>query len=180
MTAFVALLRGINVGKHRRVAMADVRAAAIDAGYDDVTSYLQSGNLIFESRGHTSAAVGAALEKVFEKSLQLDIDVIVRSASELAKVVAKNPLFDAKLDPKLLHVAFLKQKPTAAAARTVQDVAFGRDEFVLQGTELYFRYPTGSGQSKMSAAFFEKKLGTPATARNWRVVTALAELAADR
>jgi uncharacterized protein (DUF1697 family) len=180
MTTFVALLRGINVGKHRRVAMADVRSATIEAGYEDVTSYLQSGNLILESRGHTSAAVGSALERKFRSALQLDIDVIVRSAAELAKVVAKNPLFDAKLDPKFLHVAFLKQKPSAAAARTLKDVAFGRDKFVLQGAELYFRYPDGSGQSKMAAAFFEKKLGTPATARNWRVVTTLTELAAGR
>ena len=113
MTTFVALLRGINVGKHRRVAMADVRGATIDAGYDDVTSYLQSGNLILESRGHTSTAVGSALEKVFEKSLQLDIDVIVRSAAELAKVVAKNPLFDAKLDPEVLA----RRVPEAEADR---------------------------------------------------------------
>jgi uncharacterized protein (DUF1697 family) len=180
MTTFVALLRGINVGRHRRVAMADVRAAAVAAGYDDVTSYLQSGNLIFESRGHTTTAVGSALEQILENALQLDIDVIVRSAAELAKIVANNPLFDPKLDPKFLHVAFLKQKPSATAARGVKDAAFGRDEFVLRGAELYFRYPDGSGQSKMSAAFFEKKLGTPATARNWRVVCALAELAADR
>src|SRR4051812_43577890 len=180
MTAFVALLRGINVGKHRRVAMADVRAATIEAGYEDVTSYLQSGNLIFESRGHASAAVGSALEHAFRTTLQLDIDVIVRSASQLARIVAKNPLFDAKLDPKFMHVAFLKQKPGVGVARAVKDVAFGRDEFVLQGAELYFRYPDGSGQSKMSAAYFEKKLGTPATARNWRVVTALATLAAER
>ena len=80
-----------------------------------------------------------------------------------------------------MHVAFLKQKPTAVAARSVKDVAFGRDEFVLQGAELYFRYPDGSGQSKMAASFFEKKLGTPATVRELagrdRV---LAELAADR
>jgi uncharacterized protein (DUF1697 family) len=180
MATFVALLRGINVGKHRRVGMADVRAAAVDAGCHDVSSYLQSGNLVFETRTLTSTSVGSALEKVFAKGLQLDIDVIVRSASELARIAAKNPLFDPELDPKLMHVAFLKHKPTAAAARSVKDAAFGRDEFVLLGAELFLRYPEGSGRSKMSAAFFEKKLGTPATARNWRVVTALAELAANR
>ena len=178
MATVVALLRGINVGGHNRVTMADVRHALDAAGHGDVTTYLQSGNVIVNARARSASAMGAALEQTLHQTLGLDIDVIVRSESELTKIARQHPLLDPKIDPAYLHVAFLKQRPSAAAVRALSGVEFGRDEFLLRGSEIYLRYPDGSGRSKMSAAFFEKKLGTPATARNWKVVTALAELVA--
>jgi uncharacterized protein (DUF1697 family) len=178
VTTFVGFLRGINVGRHRRVAMADVRAALAEAGYDDVTTHLQSGNLVVASGARRPEAVERSIEEALQTALGLEVDVIVRTASGLAKVLRGNPLLGRGVDPQTLHVAFLKERPAATAARALAGADFGRDEFVLRGAEIYLRYPNGLGRSKMSTAFFERALHTPATVRNWRVVTTLVELAA--
>jgi uncharacterized protein (DUF1697 family) len=173
---FVALLRGINVGKHRRVAMADLRAVLAEAGHVDVTTHLQSGNVILETRERRPDAVERSIEEALRKGLDLDIDVVVRKASDLAKVVKNNPFLGRGADPATLHVGFLKEKPTAAAARALTGKDFGDDELVLRGAELYLRYPGGYGRSKMTGAVFERVLRTPVTVRNWKVVNKLVEL----
>ena len=179
VAVFVALLRGVNVGKHRRVAMSDVRAVLTDAGYADVATHLQSGNVVLGARERRSKSVQRSIEEALRTGLGLEIDVVVRTAGELAKVTSNNPLLRRGVDPATLHVAFLKSRPAAAAARSLSEADFGREEFVLRGAELYLRYPDGLGRSKMTAAFFERALRTPATVRNWKVVTKLAELASE-
>jgi uncharacterized protein (DUF1697 family) len=178
VAVLVALLRGINVGKHRRVAMADLRAVLGEAGYTDVKTHLQSGNVLLGTRERRSQVVEQSIEKTLKAELDLEIDVIVRTASELAKVSKNNPFLVSGSDPATLHVAFLKSRPTAAAARALTGADFGRDEFLLRAAELYLRFPDGYGRSKMTAAFFERALRVPITVRNWNVVTKLAELAA--
>jgi uncharacterized protein (DUF1697 family) len=173
---FVALLRGINVGKHRRVAMADLRAVLAEAGYIDVTTYLQSGNVIFATRERSPDTVARSIEETLRTGLDLDIDVIVRRASDLSKVAKSNPFLGRGADPATLHVGFLKKKPAAAAGRALTSTDFGDDELVLRGAELYLRYPGGYGRSKMTGAVFERVLRTPVTVRNWKVVTKLVEL----
>ncbi len=176
VAVFVALLRGINVGKHRRVAMADLRAALGEAGYADVTTHLQSGNVILETRERSPDTVERSIEKTLRADLDLDIDVIVRRASDLGKVAKNNPFLRRGTDPATLHVGFLKKKPAAAAGRALTSRDFGDDELVLKGAELYLRYPGGYGRSKMTGAIFERVLRTPVTVRNWKVVTKLVEL----
>jgi uncharacterized protein (DUF1697 family) len=180
VAVYVALLRGINVGKSRRVAMADLRAALDEAGYGEVTTHLQSGNVVLSARERSADAAGRALEDVLRERMDLDIDVIVRTAAQLEQALGANPLHGRGVDTKTLHVGFLKSKPKAAAARALDGADFGRDEFALVGRELYLRYPDGQGRSKMSGAFFERALATPMTVRNWAVVTKLAELARER
>ena len=176
VAVFVALLRGINVGKHRRVAMADLRAALAEADHADVTTHLQSGNVILATRERRPDALERSIEEALRTGLDLDIDVIVRRASDLTKVAKNNPFLGRGTDPATLHVGFLKKKPAAAAARALTGTDFGDDELVLRGTELYLRYPSGYGRSKMTGAIFERVLHTPVTVRNWKVVTKLAEL----
>jgi uncharacterized protein (DUF1697 family) len=101
---------------------------------------------------------------------------MVRTTGQLAKVTKSNPLLKRGGDTAGLHVAFLKSRPSAAAARTLAGYEFGRDEFVLRGAELYLRYPDGVARSKMSPPLFERALGTPATVRSWKVVAKVAEL----
>jgi uncharacterized protein (DUF1697 family) len=176
---FVALLRGINVGKSRRVAMADLRTALEEAGYPGVVTHLQTGNVVLSSSERSAAKVERALEDSLRAGLDLDVAVMVRSAAQLAKLLEDNPLLGRGADTKPLAIGFLKAKPPAAAARKVADADFGRDEFELRGTELYLRYPDGLGRSKMSSAFFERTLDTPITVRNWSVVTKLVQLARE-
>jgi uncharacterized protein (DUF1697 family) len=176
VTAYVALLRGINVGRHRRVAMADIKKALAVAGHSDVTSVLQSGNLLLPEVGIAAARLETAIETALSDRLGLDIDVIVRSARALEKVLGTNPFRKRDVDPNELFVAFLKKRPPRSAVSNLEHATFGEDEFVLAGTEIYLRYPNGLGRSKMSAAFFERALSTRATVRNWRVINRLVEL----
>jgi uncharacterized protein (DUF1697 family) len=177
MTMYVALLRGVNVGKHHRVSMAAVRDTLAQAGFAGVTTHIQTGNLLLESRRRGPAAIGRSIEDALRKGLDIDVDVIVRTAAELSELARANPFLARGADPATLHVAFLKTRPPADAARQVTDVRFGDDEFELRGEEIYLRYAHGLGRSKMNPAFFERVLRTPATVRNWNVVTRLLELA---
>lgn len=178
MAVYVALLRGINVGKHRRVSMADVKEAFAAAGAKDAETYLQSGNVIFETR--TSAAkVVPRLEKELKRRVGHDISVVVRTGAQLAQLVAKNP-FSNEPDGKKLHVAFLEASPKRGRTRLLDRERVAPDEFRVAGRAVYLRYPSGYGRSKLTNDYLEKQLGVRSTMRNWRTVSTLAERAGAR
>jgi uncharacterized protein (DUF1697 family) len=173
---YVALLRGINLGARNKIAMADLRELFASLGAEDVTTYVQSGNVVFGMRaGH--AGLAARIEQQIAQHLALDIRVMVRTRAELARLVSGNPFAENDADPLRLHVTFLAAKPAAARARALDETAFEPDRFRVVGAHVYLHTPDGYGRSKLSNAFFEKQLGVAATTRNWRTVTALAELA---
>ncbi|HEX6311382.1 MAG TPA: DUF1697 domain-containing protein [Acidimicrobiia bacterium] len=175
MTTFVAFLRAVNLAGRRRVPMADLRAVLADDGYGTVTTHLQTGNVVLEGRGR-AGALGERLEATLADAFGFDIDVMVRSATEMARIARANPFVQRGVDRSTLAVGFLRRRPAAAAARELDDAGFDPEEFALEGSELYLRYPNGLGRSKMSTAFFERKLATPVTVRTWGVVTKLVEL----
>jgi len=174
---FVAFLRAINLGKVNRVPMGELRVALSDAGFTDVRTHLQSGNVVLESRTRSPEAVASAIERVVADEFRVRTAVMVRTGSALTEVVTANPYARRGVDPRTLHVAFLKKAPTAAAKRALSGRTFGDDQFEIRGTEIYLRYPHGVAGSTMSTPVFEKALGTPGTIRTWGVVTRLAELA---
>jgi uncharacterized protein (DUF1697 family) len=174
---YVALLRGINVGSHKRVTMADLRAVLVRAGYPDVTTYIQTGNVLLTSDEGSGPALGDSLERALARGLELEADVIVRSAAELAQVVRANPFLERGADPSTLYVGFLKAAPEADAAQALEKTDFRDERFELRGADLYLQYPAGLGRSKMSAAFFERTLRVRLTVRRWSVVVKLLELA---
>jgi uncharacterized protein (DUF1697 family) len=165
-TVYIALLRGINIGPRRRVAMGDLRDVFTSLGYEDVQTYVQSGNVVFRSAARPEAARIAA-------ELGQDIAVLIRSAREMACVVDGNPFLPRGADPSHVHVTFLDGEPEGE----MEAPASGRDEFEIAGREIYVHCPDGYGRTKLTNALFEKRLGLPATTRNWRTVTTLAELA---
>jgi uncharacterized protein (DUF1697 family) len=157
--------------------MKELRPALTDAGFGDVATHLQSGNVVLRSGKRSATAVAKEIERLVEAEFAVDADVMVRTASELAKIVKGNPLARGRSGPETLHVAFLKSRPAATATRALTGRMFGDDEFVIRGTEIYLRYPHGVAGSKMNTALFEGALGTPGTVRTWRVVTRLNDLA---
>lgn len=169
--ASVALLRGINLGARNRVAMKDLRALVEELGGKDVRTYLQSGNVVFGGRALTAKAI----EKGLRESLRVDVTVLVRKKAELDELVRGNPF--AKADPATLHVTFLASAPDKGRVEKLGERTFEPDAFEVAGREVYLRCPNGYGRSKLSNAFLEKQLGVAATTRNWKTVTALAELA---
>jgi uncharacterized protein (DUF1697 family) len=176
---FVTFLRAINLGKVNRVPMGGLRAALTGAGFSEVRTHLQSGNVLLASTKRSPTAVERAVEELVEHEFGVETSVMVRTAGALAKVAAANPFATRGADPRQLHVAFLKKAPTAAASRALGTHEFGDDDFVVRGAEIFLRYPHGVAGSTMSTPVFEKTLGTPGTVRTWKVVTRLAELAAE-
>jgi uncharacterized protein (DUF1697 family) len=176
MARLVVLLRGINLGARNRISMPELREALEDAGYEDVRTYLQSGNVVLTS---TAAAkmVARDCERLLADRFGLEIAVVTRTCSELAKVVERNPLGRVAKDPKRYQVSFLDAKPTAKVVRELEDVAAAKEEVVAVGREIYAWHPAGVARSKLWARLAGKDLGATATARNWTTVTKLLELA---
>jgi uncharacterized protein (DUF1697 family) len=174
---YVALLRAINLGKHRRVAMADIRAALTDAGFANVTTYIASGNVIFESSARSAAAVERQVEQALGAAIGFDIDTIVRTERELEKVLATNPFLERGAEESKVHVGFMKRKASADEAKALAAIESGRDELAFRGTEIYLHYPDGQARSELALAL-GRALKTPTTVRTWKVVAKLRELAA--
>ena len=175
MAQLAAFLRGINVGSHRRIAMADLRKVLEDAGYGDVRTHLQSGNVVLTSTD-SPAKVARAIEELIEKGLGEDVKVVVRTGTELAAIVADNPLAKVASDPKKQLVLFLSAKPKAAAVRELARQDFAPERFEARGREIYVWCPEGLRDSRLVKSVTEKRLGVTVTNRNWNTVTKVLEM----
>ncbi|MBI4233388.1 MAG: DUF1697 domain-containing protein [Chloroflexi bacterium] len=178
MTIHVALLRSINVGGHKQVAMADLRDLCTRLGFDDARSLLQSGNLVFRSDARKGAALERLLETEAEKRLGLRTDFFVRTVEQWRSVVARNPFREeAKRDPSHLLVMFLKGAPQAGGMEALRAAITGPEVVRAEGREAYLVYPNGIGRSRVTNILIEKKLSKCATGRNWNTVLKLDALA---
>lgn len=173
MPRFVAMLRGVNVGGSGRMAMADLRACVEAMGHDDVTTHIQTGNVLFRTSTRSAGKLATAMEKAVEADLGFRTPVMIRTAAQLTAALDEDPFPDA--DPKNLHIAFLREKPTAAKAKALS-APDGPDELAVVGREVHLHYPDGMGRSKLTGALIEKRLGVPATARRRSVVEKLRDL----
>jgi uncharacterized protein (DUF1697 family) len=177
MARYVVLLRGINLARSRRVAMADLRALLADRGYEDVVTHLQSGNVLL-STSVAAASLPARLEAELAEGLGMDIPVVVRSRAQVAKVVATDPFGDVAGDaPKLYMVTFFPDKPDAKAVKALLAEDFGAERVAASGREIYSWHPDGIQKSKLARAVGDRRLGPGGTGRNWNTVTKLLELA---
>jgi uncharacterized protein (DUF1697 family) len=174
VTTYAALLRGVNVGKNK-LAMADFRTVLTELGADDVQTYLQSGNAVFSHPAPAPAQLAQAIEKGLA-GLGVSSRVLLRTGHQLAGVLAENPFLARESDPVKLHVTFLAEQPALDRVPKLQVPAGETARFHLAGTEVYLHCPDGYGRTKLSNSFVESRLGIAATTRNWRTVTALAEL----
>jgi uncharacterized protein (DUF1697 family) len=169
---YVALLRGINVGGRRKVAMSDLRTSFEALGHTGVRTYIQSGNVVFGAKAGAPARVRSAIEQRLEHDFGFDIAVLLRTASELASARKRNP-FGADA-----YVTFLDDVPRRARLAAIDTTKYAPDEFAAHGREVFVRCPNGYGRTKINNTFFERTLGTKATTRNWKTVTTLYEWAA--
>ena len=176
MTRQIVFLRGINVGGHRRIPMADLRALLERLGYEGVRTHLQSGNVVLESKA-SPKALGSAIERGIEDGLGLQVEVFVRTRDELAEVIARDPLGKVATNPSRYLVSFLSGKPAAARVREAAAVDVAPEQFVVIGREIYAWHPNGVQASKLAKVLSERRLGVTATARNWNTVTKLLALA---
>jgi uncharacterized protein (DUF1697 family) len=174
----IVLLRGINIGSRNRISMPELRDALGAAGFDDVQTYLQSGNVVLSSKS-SAEQVARTCERLIKQEFKLDIPVVTRTRAQLAKVVERNPLAAVAADPKRYQVSFLAGKLSPDVVRKLEAAAVPAEEFVVDGREVYAWHPNGVGRSKLWTLLAGRGLGVTATARNWTTVTSLLELADD-
>ncbi len=172
MTGWVALLRGINVGGRNRVPMAELRDLFEQAGLGSVSSYIQSGNVLFASDAADRDALSRQLEQAVLEIFGVSSPVVLRTAAELRRIAGSPPFGP---DTSQTYVAFLDREPVEPGALASFDPA--PDRFELVGTEVYLVYPNGVHGSRLTGSLIERRLGVTATLRNWRTVSKLAELA---
>ena len=173
MTVMVALLRGVNVGGKNKLAMADLRSIAEACGFEQVRTYIQSGNLVCASVETSTEIVAEQLRRAIAARTDVRPNVIVRTRDEIAAVVERNPF--AKKDPAHLHVVFIGGSDEASLG-SVDTAPYAPEEVAAVGQHLYLYLPSGIGRSKL-AADLARKSGSNTTTRNWRTVTKLLELA---
>jgi len=177
LTGFVALLRAVNVGGTGVIRMADLKAVCKGIGFRDVTTLLQSGNVVFRATG-SDRTVAESLADAIEASHGFCPAIVVRTADEIAETMSGNPFkAEEKSDPSHLIVAFAAEPPTAGAAERIAVVKVAQERLSLGARDLYVHYAGGQGTSKVTNAVLEQALGTPVTARNWNTVGKLLALA---
>ncbi len=181
MPTHVALLRGINVGGGGKVPMAELRQVVSSLGHAEVSTYIQSGNIIFTPATDDMAGLARELQAAIAASFDVRTAVMLRSRTELAAVISANPYVDEP-NPRYVHGVFLAADPDEAACRRVSDAVAAmagrgsRDEATLVGRTLYLHTPDGFGTSELAKELLLKRRSSPpadGTARNWATITKL-------
>jgi uncharacterized protein (DUF1697 family) len=171
----LALLRGINVTGKNVLPMKDLVRMFSDAGCSNVRTYIQSGNAIFETPGEATKIAQTVTAKI-EKKFGYRVPIIIRTSEQLLATIRANPFLKAGVDQKWLHVYFLAHSPNTAAIASLDPTRSAPDVFHVRGQEIYLHLPNGMGRSKLTNAYFDSKLSTTCTARNWATVLKLSQM----
>ena len=177
MTIMVALLRGINVGGHRKIPMAELSALCDETGFTKARTYIQSGNIVFSAAGAAPSAE-KKLEKALLARFGFPVDVLVRTASEWTAHLAANPLAEAaEAEPNRVVLLLSKAPPARDAVAALRPRAVTGERIEAAGDAIWIHYPAGQATTKLSPSLLDRLVGSPVTARNWRTVAKLAEMA---
>lgn len=175
MNRKIAVLRGINVGGKRRILMVDLKSLCEKLGWQNVESYIQSGNLIFNS-DKPNSELENDLEKAIEERFGFSVPVIVRSSKELKSSIEKNPFYEESASIDQLHLTLLKEKPPQENTELIQNYVSEPDSFEVIDKDVFILCKGKYHKTKLTNNFFEKKLLTGATTRNWKTVLKLCEM----
>jgi uncharacterized protein (DUF1697 family) len=179
VTRSIALLRAVNVGG-RKLPMAELREICAALGWTEVETYIQSGNVVFAAPGPT-LELETSLERAIEQRFGYWSDVIIRSTDQWRALLAANPLAqEAEAEPSRVLVGLAKARLHPGAAEAIQAKAAAGERVEQAGEALWFHYPAGVGTSKLTPSLIDRSAGSPVTARNWRTMLKLAEMAGVR
>lgn len=173
-TTFIALFRGINVGGNNIIPMATLSAFFVQAGCQNPKTYIQSGNVLFNADPGRVEQILADVRKSIADHLGLSVPIVLRDLESLSSAVQANPFPDT--EPKKLHLVFLYDKPTEKQLANLNPDYSPPDQFVVKGSEIYLYLPQGAAGSKCNNAYFDSRLKTTSTMRNWKTVLKLMEL----
>ena len=176
MPDYIALLRGINVGGKNKLPMLALAALFTESGCRDVQTYIQSGNIIFQAAPEIADALPAQITALIAERYSLHVPVILRTAEQLAEAFHHNPFLAQGLSAETLHVMFLADLPSPEKVAALDPNRSAPDAFVVQDRDIYLYLPSGVADTKLANAYFDAKLATVSTSRNWKTVTKLLEL----
>jgi len=180
MKVVISMLRGVNLGSHKRVKMEELRALYESLGLRDPQTYVQSGNVLFRTSEKNLGSVAKRIEKAIESSFGFQADVILRTTSELREALAKNPFAPRSgIDPAKLLVTFLASDPGEEAREKLRQIKAEPEELWIDGRELFIYFPNGLARPKLSIPLIERTLKTSGTGRNWNSVRKLLEMAEE-
>jgi uncharacterized protein (DUF1697 family) len=177
MALYIALLRSVNVAGHGRLSMPELKESFLGLGYTDVSTYIQTGNVLFRSPAKRTSTLSSTIEGRLAQDFGSAPSVLLRTAADLERIVAASPFPKKGADPARHHVTFLATEPTAEKLASFSAPQSGRDELVIKGQEVYVHTPDGYARSKLTGALLERRLGVVSTTRNWNTVTKLCDLA---
>lgn len=181
MQIYIAMLRGINVGGHKRVKMETLRRSFEKLGFEQVQTHIQSGNVVFKARRISEAILSKRIEEKIIADFGFAVSVICRSADELCGIIESNPFLKQRgILPEKLHVTFLSGAPATAAIKTVKDLIAPPDQARFLGKEIYFYLPNGVSGSILMKRPLDRLLGVITTTRNWRTVNTLSEMCKNK
>ncbi|MGF7117292.1 DUF1697 domain-containing protein [Methanobacterium oryzae] len=174
---YIALLRGINIGRENRIKMADLRTIFESMGFKNVKTYLQSGNVIFDNKFIDNVKIAEDIERKVSRTFGFAVNAVIRTDNEFENIINNNPFInDSNIGLDKLHVTFLKE---AFDKETILDLNLNKEEnekFEIKGSEIYLYLPNGYARTKLTNNTFERKLKIIATTRNWKTVNKLLEL----
>jgi uncharacterized protein (DUF1697 family) len=177
MTTYISLLRGVNVGGKNRIKMDELAKLYESMGYSRVRTYIQSGNVLFDSADMDTGRLQREIEGKIMSVLGLDVRVLIRTRDELRDVIGRNPFGREYIDQ--LYVAFLSAATGNPPMDALDKLKDEREHFVISGKEIFIYYYNGAGTTKFSNAALEKKLGAVSTMRNWNTVNQLAAMSGE-
>jgi len=178
MNTFISMLRGINLGGHKMIRMAELKSLYEALDLVNVKTYVQSGNVVFDSPERDASKLASLIEAQIERSFGHAVSILIRSPNDFQRIVDTNPFLHGRNeDPAKLHVTFLYSSPSKSQLSNLGVPKGEADEFFVGNQEIFLFCPNGYGRTKLPNNFFEKKLDTPATTRNWKTVTALHQMA---
>lgn len=176
MNVYIALFRGINVGGHNKLPMQDIVKTLVELGFRNIETYIQSGNVVFESEETNRSVLTDKIRSGTEQRHGFAPDVVVLRSNELTQAIESNPYPEAEDEPKTLHLYFMKSEPQKPDLHRLEELKSANESYTLLGKVFYLHAPDGIGRSKLTAGI-EKALGVSVTARNWRTVTKIYAMA---
>jgi uncharacterized protein (DUF1697 family) len=180
MPVYIAMLRGINIGPHKRMKMDKLRGSCEGLGFKSVKTYIQSGNVVFRDGKLSSGALSKKLGDCIVRDFGFPVEVISRTGEEMQRIIDDNPFTKERgIDLSKLHVAFLPQAPATSALKRLQELTLAPDRTVASAGEIYFCFPNGVSGSSLWKHPLDKVLSLPATMRNWKTVTTLCQMAME-
>ncbi len=180
MPKVIALLRGINVGGQKPVPMAALRACIKPVATGEPLTYVQSGNVVFETPTKAGPELRQEIERRIKRQFGFPVVVLLRTPRQLAELLERNPyLKSPNTDRQRLYVVFLADRLGAESVKRLEKFKNGEEHFEIAGDHIYLHYPLGYGRAKLNNNVFERVLSVQATTRNWKTVTELVTLASS-